>query len=204
MRRGSEPSLRWAGPKRLRRALGLGFGVPWVGCGDAAQRAMPSVAGSVFGAIAPETGSAHTHREPLLDSKRSNILPRMASADAAASAGDYGLDDRIDLDVPDSRKSEPKDLYRNKGGGSFSDLAEAARGARPNTGNRTRMNADGRARWGCRPDLYAMRLGSGRLFGWPTRAASGKEEQYPEPRCKHPNVLQPRDSHPADAICDGM
>ena len=140
------------------------------GCGGAASdaRAERAPAGRVvrFTEVTEEAGlRIHRHRRPVLDPQLENIMPWMTSVGAAAAAGDFDRDGRLDLYVTSSRKGEPNHLYRNLGHGRFSDVARAAGLADVNDDGGVSMDCiwadldnDG---WS---DLYLVRWGTDRVF----------------------------------------
>jgi hypothetical protein len=118
-----------------------------------------------FEEVARAAGIEHRHRRPVLDPKLANIMPWMSSVGAAAAAGDFDGDGKIDLYVTTSHKGEANRLYRNTGHGSFEDVATAAGLAQVNGEDGVSMAAvwgdvdgDGDA------DLYLVRWGRNALF----------------------------------------
>ena len=76
------------------------------------------------------TESAHAagldfvHEAPTLDPKLAHIMPQVASMGAAVSVADFDRDGWDDLYVTNSREGSKNHLYRNRGDGSFEDVAE--------------------------------------------------------------------------------
>jgi len=69
-------------------------------------------------------GIDFVHEGPTLDSKLSHIMPQVASMGAAVSVVDVDRDGLSDLYVTDSKEGSKNRLYRNKGDGTFEDVAE--------------------------------------------------------------------------------
>jgi hypothetical protein len=118
-------------------------------------------------------GIDFVHSAPTLDPKLAHIMPEVASMGAAVSVVDFDRDGLSDLYVTDSREGSRNRLYRNRGNGTFEDVAERLGVAdlnQPETG--VSMGAvwgdydnDGFAdlllyRWG-RPDLFHNDGGNG-------------------------------------------
>jgi hypothetical protein len=76
------------------------------------------------------TESAHAagidfvHQGPKLDAKLDHIMPEVASMGAAVSIVDFDRDGFADLYVTNSREGSRNRLYRNRGNGTFEDVAE--------------------------------------------------------------------------------
>jgi enediyne biosynthesis protein E4 len=115
---------------------------------------------------AKAAGLDFVHEAPTLDPKLAHIMPQVASMGAAVSVVDFDADGSSDLYVTNSREGSLNRLYRNRGNGTFEDVAAALGVAdlnRPETG--VSMGAvfgdydnDGFEdmllyRWG-RPDLF--------------------------------------------------
>ena len=112
-----------------------------------------------------EAGFTHVHHKPVLDHKLDPIMSWVASIGAAAAAGDFDRDGWMDLYVTDSDKGRPNYLYRNRGDGTFVDVAREAGVANVNDG--TGVSTD--AIWGDYdndgwPDLYIVKWGRNRLY----------------------------------------
>ncbi len=71
-------------------------------------------------------GVRHRHYKPVLDKKLDRIMPWMASVGSSVAAVDYDNDGDIDLYVTNSQHGKPNRLFRNKGDGTFVDVAAAA------------------------------------------------------------------------------
>jgi hypothetical protein len=110
-----------------------------------------------FGARAPEaTGESERHRHgfrltesakssgidfvhegPTFDSKLDHIMPQVSAMGASVSIVDFDRDSHDDIYVTNSKEGSKNRLYRNKGDGSFEDVAERVGVAdlnRPETG----------------------------------------------------------------------
>ena len=73
-----------------------------------------------------ETGAAgihFVHHRPTFDPKIAGIEPHVAALGASVSVTDFDGDGRPDLYFTNSRFGEPNALYRNKGDGTFEDVA---------------------------------------------------------------------------------
>src|SRR5688572_29249921 len=82
-------------------------------------------------------GIQFAHEAPTLDPKLSHIMPQVASMGAAVAVVDVDADGHSDLYVTNSREGSKNRLYRNRGDGTFEDVAEALGVAdlnRPETG----------------------------------------------------------------------
>lgn len=72
---------------------------------------------------ASAAGLAFTHEPPTLDPKLAHIMPLVASMGAAVSVTDVDRDGHPDLYVTTSREGGLNRLYRNRGDGTFEDVA---------------------------------------------------------------------------------
>jgi enediyne biosynthesis protein E4 len=72
---------------------------------------------------ATAAGLAFTHSAPSLDPKLAHIMPQVASMGAAVSVVDVDRDGLSDLYVTDSKEGSSNRLFRNKGNGTFEDVA---------------------------------------------------------------------------------
>jgi hypothetical protein len=70
-----------------------------------------------------EAGIRFVHRRPTFDPKIAGIEPHVAALGASVSVADFDGDGRPDLYFTNSRFGEPNALYRNKGDGTFEDVA---------------------------------------------------------------------------------
>lgn len=68
-------------------------------------------------------GLDFVHQGPTLDPKLSHIMPLVASMGAAVAVADVDGDGRPDLYVTNSREGSMNRLYRNRGDGTFEDVA---------------------------------------------------------------------------------
>jgi hypothetical protein len=73
---------------------------------------------------AKAAGIDYVHSAPTLDPKLAHIMPQVASMGAAVSVVDFDRDGRPDLYVTDSKEGSKNRLYRNRGDGTFEDVAE--------------------------------------------------------------------------------
>jgi hypothetical protein len=64
------------------------------------------------------------HDGPTLDARLSHIMPQVASMGAAVSIVDFDRDGRPDLYVTDSKEGSRNHLFRNRGDGTFEDVAD--------------------------------------------------------------------------------
>jgi enediyne biosynthesis protein E4 len=71
-------------------------------------------------------GIRFSHRRPTLDSRLANVEPHIAALGAAVSVADVDSDGWPDLYFTNSRFGEANALYRNRGDGTFEDIAAAA------------------------------------------------------------------------------
>jgi enediyne biosynthesis protein E4 len=75
------------------------------------------------------TESAHasgidfTHEAPTLDEKLAHIMPQVSAMGAAVAVVDFDRDGHDDLYVTNSREGSHNRLYRNRGDGTFEDVA---------------------------------------------------------------------------------
>ena len=74
---------------------------------------------------AAAAGVAARHDAPTFDSKLSHIMPQVASTGAAVAVADFDRDGWQDFYVTNSREGSLNHLYRNKGDGTFEDVAAA-------------------------------------------------------------------------------
>lgn len=73
--------------------------------------------------VASDVGINFVHQAPILDNKLDHIMPQVASMGAAVSIVDFDRDGWQDIYVTTSRTGEQNALYRNRGDGSFEDVA---------------------------------------------------------------------------------
>jgi hypothetical protein len=74
---------------------------------------------------AAEMGIAFVHEAPTFDARLDHIMPQVASMGAAVAVADFDRDGWEDLYVTNSRENSLNRLYRNKGDGTFEDVAAA-------------------------------------------------------------------------------
>ena len=72
---------------------------------------------------AETAGLAFVHEGPTLDSKLSHIMPQVASMGASVSVVDVDRDGHADVYVTNSREGSANRLYRNRGDGTFEEIA---------------------------------------------------------------------------------
>jgi hypothetical protein len=70
-------------------------------------------------------GLDFVHEPPTLDPKLAHIMPQVASMGAAVSVVDFDRDGDSDLYVTNSREGSSNRLYRNRGNGTFEDVARS-------------------------------------------------------------------------------
>lgn len=73
--------------------------------------------------VARSSGIEFRHRAPRLDDRLDPIMPMVASLGASASVVDFDRDGWPDLYVTNSGEGSQNALYRNRGDGSFEDVA---------------------------------------------------------------------------------
>jgi hypothetical protein len=71
-------------------------------------------------------GIHFVHRRPTFDPKIASIEPHVAALGASVSVADFDGDERPDLYFTNSRFGEPNALYRNRGDGTFEEVAASA------------------------------------------------------------------------------
>ena len=80
-------------------------------------------------AVRDETAAAgidFVHQRPTFDPKIANVEPHVAALGAGVSVTDFDADGDADLYFTNSRFGAPNALYRNRGDGTFEDVAVAA------------------------------------------------------------------------------
>jgi enediyne biosynthesis protein E4 len=73
---------------------------------------------------AKAAGIDFVHQGPTLDAKLGHIMPQVASMGAAVAVVDVDRDGHVDLYVSNSKEGSRNRLYRNRGDGTFEDVAE--------------------------------------------------------------------------------
>jgi hypothetical protein len=73
-----------------------------------------------------DAGIHFVHRRPSFDPKIAGIEPHVAALGASVTVADFDGDGRPDLYFTNSRFGEPNALYRNRGDGTFEDVAASA------------------------------------------------------------------------------
>jgi hypothetical protein len=74
--------------------------------------------------VSQPSGIHYVHEGPTLDSKLTHIMPQVASMGAAVAVVDFDGDGHSDLYVTNSKEGSKNRLYRNRGDGTFEDVAE--------------------------------------------------------------------------------
>jgi hypothetical protein len=74
--------------------------------------------------VSRASGIDFVHEAPTLDSKLSHIMPQVASMGAAVAVTDVDRDGSFDLYVTNSKEESRNRLYRNKGDGTFEEIAD--------------------------------------------------------------------------------
>jgi hypothetical protein len=75
---------------------------------------------------AAAAGIRFLHHRPSFDPKIANIEPHVAALGASVSVSDFDGDGWVDLYFTNSAFGEPNALYRNRGNGTFEDVAAGA------------------------------------------------------------------------------
>ncbi|MFH2054118.1 MAG: CRTAC1 family protein [bacterium] len=120
--------------------------------------------GLVFTEISAPAGASNVHRPCILSERFANIMPWLTGAGAAVAAGDFDGDGWVDFYVTNSGRGVPNRLFRNRGDGTFTDVASRAGVAACNDEGATMDAAfldydnDGDQ------DLYVARWGAGNLL----------------------------------------
>jgi hypothetical protein len=135
----SEPTPAPAGPGRAPRAivtlvfLGLLAAPPIVhrltAAADAGTGVDREAAVARYGFaledVAHDLGIRFTHRAPVLDPKLEPVMPAVATMGAAVAVVDFDRDGWQDLYATTSAVGGANALFRNRGDGTFEDVAEA-------------------------------------------------------------------------------
>jgi hypothetical protein len=104
-------------------AIGLAFRLNSGPLGAPADAAKP---GFVLHDATTAAGITFVHKRPSFDPKITNVEPHVAALGASVSVTDFDADGWPDLYFTNSRFGEPNALYRNKGDGTFEDVAASA------------------------------------------------------------------------------
>jgi hypothetical protein len=75
--------------------------------------------------VSKRSGVDFTHTAPTLDAKLAHIMPQVASMGAGVAVVDFDRDGWVDLYVTNSGEGSRNSLFRNKGDGTFEDVAAA-------------------------------------------------------------------------------
>ena len=75
--------------------------------------------------VADRIGVDFVHQAPVLDARFNHIMPMVAAMGAAVSVVDFDRDGWQDFYVTNSGEGSANRLYRNRGDGTFADVAEA-------------------------------------------------------------------------------
>jgi hypothetical protein len=78
-----------------------------------------------FTESARAAGIDFVHEAPTLDARLAHIMPQVASMGAAVAVADVDADGHADLYITNSREGSRNRLYRNRGDGTFDEVAEA-------------------------------------------------------------------------------
>lgn len=73
-----------------------------------------------------KAGIRFVHRRPTFDPKLAGVEPHVAAVGAGVSVADFDGDDKPDLYFTNSLFGAPNALYRNRGDGTFEDVAASA------------------------------------------------------------------------------
>jgi enediyne biosynthesis protein E4 len=123
--------LMLATPALIRH---FGSGAPAAAAGDPDPRARY---GFRLTEVSRSAGVDFVHEPPTLDPKLAHIMPQVAALGAAVSVADVDGDGRPDIYVTSSGEGSKNRLYRNRGDGTFDEVAErfgVADVNRPDTG----------------------------------------------------------------------
>jgi hypothetical protein len=107
--------LMLATPALIRR---VGSGAAPADPGDAQARY-----GFRLTEVSKRAGIDFVHEAPTLDARLAHIMPQVASMGAAVSVADVDADGHPDLYVTNSREGSNNRLYRNRGDGTFEEIA---------------------------------------------------------------------------------
>ena len=115
---------------------------------------------------AKKRGVDFVHEAPTFDSRLDHIMPQVASTGAAVAVADFDKDGWQDFYVTNSREGSLNRLYRNKGDGTFENVAESVGLADV---NRRETGVSMGAVWGDYDndgyeDLFLYRYGQPQLF----------------------------------------
>ncbi len=105
----------------------IGFAVQQNGHSAAIGAASDATApGFVLREVASQAGIQFLHRRPTLDRRLANVEPHIAALGASVSVTDFNADGWPDLYFTNSHFGDPNALYRNRGDGTFDEVAASA------------------------------------------------------------------------------
>ncbi len=103
-----------------------GGGGPAAAPGGGGRDAALQRHGFAFTEVARSVGIDFTHTAPTFDAKLDHIMPQMNAMGAAVSVVDVDGDGWLDLYATNSGEGTANALFRNRGDGTFEDIAAAA------------------------------------------------------------------------------
>ncbi len=112
-----------ATPLALRRWYGRDGGSPAKPDAQAAKDSALRRYGFQLQEVSKEVGISFNHTAPTLDRRLEHIMPQVASMGAGVSVADFDRDGWQDLYVTNSGEGSRNALYRNRGDGTFADVA---------------------------------------------------------------------------------
>jgi len=144
-------------------AAWLALAVPGAAENAAAENA--AAGGAAFEDVAASAGVARAHRNRSFENAYAQVMEGYTALGAAAAVADYDGDGDDDLFVTDSAADGRNLLYRNRGDGTFEEVAAAAGLAAGNDAK----NASAAALWldydgDGAPDLFVVRFGRSLLY----------------------------------------
>ena len=113
-----------------------------------------------FEEISERAGCRNLHSKVELSPRFANIMPWLASVGAAVTAADYDGDGWTDLYLTNSGRGDANRLYRNRGDGTFEELAAASGVACGNTEGACMHAVFGDIDNDGDPDLYVTKWGA--------------------------------------------
>jgi hypothetical protein len=148
----------------------------------APEAAFVDTAAAAFVDTAAAAGVARPHRNRSFDNPYAQVMEGYTALGASAAVADYDGDGDDDLFVTDSAADGRNLLYRNRGDGTFEEVAEAAGVAAGNDAT----NASADALWldydgDGHPDLFVVRFGRSLLYRNLGDGSSSKSGRSGEP-----------------------